>query len=145
MIAAFAIVDEGKPGKLMVPISIAAVHLTELSENGRTKVGKRMLGPVSGNPICLAPPNDALGLILVEGIEDALSAHEATGLGAWAAGSAPHLAKLADVVPAQMECVTVLQDADDAGKRACERLSRGLHCRGFEVRVVRLGAYSRAA
>lgn len=145
MIAAFSLVAECEPHKLSVPKSIAAVHLTELSENGRDKIGKRMVGPVSGNPICLTPPNDGLGLILAEGIEDALSAHEATGLGAWAAGSAPHLAKLAVTVPQYVECVTVLQDNDDGGARACENLSRGLLRRGFEVRVVRLGRYSRAA
>lgn len=145
MIGAFAIVGEGEPGELKVPQSIRAVHLTELSKNGHAKIGKRMLGPVSGNPICLAPPNNSLGLILAEGIEDALSAREATGLGAWAAGSAPHLAKLADVVPSHVECVTILQDNDEAGARACERLSRAFLLRGFGVRIVCLGGYSRAA
>lgn len=145
MIAAFAIVSEDEPGNLQVPKSICAVHLTELSDNGHTKVGKRMLGPVSGSPICLAPPNNGLGLILAEGIEDALSAHEATGLGAWAAGSAPHLSKLADVVPRHVECVTILRDDDEAGANACESLSRALLRRGLEVRVVRVAGYSHAA
>ena len=145
MIAAFAEATEEEPGKLQVPKSVCAVHLTELSPDGRLKLDKRMLGPVSGNPICLAPPNDGLGLILAEGIEDAFSAHEATGLGVWAAGSAIHLGKLANVVPVHVECVTVLQDDDYAGASACEKLSRGLLRRGFEVRVVSLGRYSRAA
>lgn len=41
-----------------------------------------MIGRSKGAPIVLAPLNDLLGLIVTEGIEDALSAHQATGLGA---------------------------------------------------------------
>ena len=104
-----------------------------------------MLGSVEGQPLVLAPPNDGLGLVVTEGIEDALSVHEATGLGAWAAGSAPHLAKLADVVPEYTECVTLMEDDDPAGARACDALARRLLQRGFEVRVVRLGALTHAA
>ena len=47
-----------------------------------------MIGRSTGAPIVLAPLTDALGLAITEGIEDALSVHEATGLGVWAAGSA---------------------------------------------------------
>ena len=47
-----------------------------------------MIGRSSGSPIVLAPANDLLGLVISEGIEDALSLHEASGCGAWAAGSA---------------------------------------------------------
>jgi hypothetical protein len=46
---------------------------------------------VLASPIVLAPPNDLLGSSITEGIEDALTMHEATGLGTWAAGSAARL------------------------------------------------------
>jgi hypothetical protein len=49
-------------------------------------------------PIVVAPLNDLLSLAITEGIEDALSVYEASGLGVWAAGSAPHMAKLAAAV-----------------------------------------------
>ena len=145
MIAACVQVPETQPDKLQVPRSVYAVHLTELSQDGSSKTDKRMLGPISRHPICLAPPNDNLGLVITEGIEDALSVHQATSLGAWAAGSASHMAKLADVVPDYVECVTLMQDDDPAGARACDVLTRGLLQRGFEVRVVRLGKLPHAA
>ena len=145
LIAACALAVEAEPGVLEPPKTVLAIHLTELSKNGQTKLGKRMLGPVSGHPICLAPPNDNLGLVIAEGIEDALSVHQATGLGAWVAGSAPHLVKLIDVVPDYIECVTLMQDDDEAGTKACKTLARGLLRRGFEVRIVQLGGLSNAA
>jgi len=71
---------------------VRGVHLTRLKPDGsdreRTANGKIMIGHSAGVPIILAPPNDLLGMAISEGIEDALSAHEATGLGAWAAGTA---------------------------------------------------------
>jgi hypothetical protein len=145
LIAACAHTFEAGPAVLAPPETVAAIHLTELSEDGHSKLGKRMLGPVSGNPICLAPPNDGLGLVISEGIEDALSVHQATGIGAWAAGSASHLVKLAAVVPDYIECVTLMQDEDDAGANACETLARGLLRRNFEVRIVQLGGLAHAA
>jgi len=66
-----------------------------------------MIGRPNGSPICIAPPNDLLGLAISEGIEDALSVHQATGLGAWAAGSASFLPKLSEVVPSYIETVTI--------------------------------------
>ncbi len=98
-----------------------------------------MLGPVSGQPIVLAPPNDGLGLVITEGIEDALSLHEATGLGAWAGGSAGHMSKLGQVVPGYIESVTLAEDANEAGRRACAGLAEDLFRRGIEVRILRIG------
>lgn len=145
MIAACVHASEAEPGKLEGPKSVCAVHLTTLSLGGCAKTDKRMLGPVSGHPICLAPPNDNLGLVIAEGIEDALSVHQATGLGAWAAGSASQMAKLAHVVPEYVQCVTLMQDGDAAGARACNKTARNLLQRGFEVRIVRLEELSDAA
>ncbi|RWN58465.1 hypothetical protein [Mesorhizobium sp.] len=61
------------------------MHLTRLRPDGSGKAeepAKIMIGRSKGAPIVLAPLNDLLGLIVTEGIEDALSAHQATGLGA---------------------------------------------------------------
>ena len=88
MIAAFALVDEPEPGQLGKPTEVGSVHLTLLKPDGSgkasTKPDKLIIGSPVGKPIVLAPPNDLLGLAITEGIEDALSAHEATGLGALA-------------------------------------------------------------
>ncbi len=139
MIAAFGAADEVEPGRLAAPARVTAVHLTALAPDGRARLAKRMLGPVSGQPLMLAPPNDALGLVVTEGIEEALSVHVATGLGAWAAGSASHMGKLADAVPEWIDCVSVLVDHDPAGQRGAARLMDALRRRGLSAGPVTLG------
>jgi hypothetical protein len=142
MIAAFGIANEPEPGVLEIdPGAITCIHMTRLlpdgsgKDNGDDDKAKIMLGPSAGQPIVLAPCNDLLALVIAEGIEDALTAHAITGRGAWAAGSASRLPKLADVVPSYVECVTVLVDDDDAGNKNAKQLIAKLIARGFEVRV----------
>jgi hypothetical protein len=144
MIAAYGLADEPEPGTLAVADdAVRAVHITRLALDGLGKAGtdadKITIASPSGLPIVLAPPNDLLGLVITEGIEDALSMHEATGLGAWAAGSAPFLPSLADAVPPYAESVTVCVDDDHAGWKHASELVRRLRDRGFEVmpRVLR--------
>lgn len=133
IITAFGNADGTEPGDLSLQTDVSAVHRTILDEAGN-KIDKRMLGPVSGKPLCLAPVNDAGGLAITEGIEDALSIHVATGLGAWAAGSAIHMGKLADAVHPSVEVVTVAVDADLAGRKGAKALMDGLQRRRIEVR-----------
>ena len=139
MIAAFAMAVEIEPGILCVPPdAVRAVHLTKLKPDGMGKADmpdpKIILGRgASGVPIILAPPNDLLGLAITEGIEDALSVHAATGLGAWAAGSASRMPALADVVPEFIECVTIIGDDDDAGRKFARQLAERLISRGITV------------
>ena len=139
MIAAFAMAAEIEPGILCVPPdAVRAVHLTKLKPDGMGKADipdpKIILGRgASGVPIILAPPNDLLGLAITEGIEDALSVHAATGLGAWAAGSASRMPALADAVPEFIECVTIIGDDDDAGRKFARQLAERLISRGITV------------
>jgi hypothetical protein len=142
MIAAFGLAKEPEPGVLEIdPGTITGIHMTRLLPDGSGKdfskdnKAKIMLGPSAGQPIVLAPCNDLLALVIAEGIEDALTAHAITGRGAWAAGSASRLPKLADVVPSYVECVTVLVDDDDPGNNNAKQLVTKLIARGFEVRV----------
>jgi hypothetical protein len=105
----------------------SAVHITRLAPDS-TKLGKIMLGPTEHWPLALTPPNDLGGLAIAEGIETALSVHQATGLGAWAAGAANRLVKLAPVV-AELSCieaVTVFAENDQAGQRGAAELMREL-------------------
>jgi Toprim domain len=116
----------GHPAAMLAAFGLAdvqGVHITHLSPDG-TKLGKIMLGPTAGNPIVLAPPNDLGGLAIAEGIETALSAAQ-EGLGAWAAGSAGHMPKLAGVIAPLLyvEAVTILAEDDDAGRRGAEDLA----------------------
>jgi hypothetical protein len=138
MISAVGLPVEIEPGVIGVD-NVEAVHLTKLSASGLAKAGtesdKIMLGSPRGVPIAVAAVNDGLGLAIAEGIEDALSIHEATGLGAWAAGSAPFLPYLADTVPGWVECITLVVDDDKAGRRKSDELAVRLEARGFEVRL----------
>jgi hypothetical protein len=135
MIAAFGRADEPEPGQVAISDSaVRGVHLTHLLPDGSDRIGKITIGRGSaGSPIILFPPNDLLGLAIVEGIEDGLSVYAATGLGVWAAGTAGRLPALADTVPAYVECVTVLGHDDPAGRKGATELAQRLRARGVET------------
>lgn len=141
MITAFGMAHEtGDGGVAIRDDAVRGVHLTRLKPDGsdreRTAHRKIMIGHSAGFPIILAPPNNLLGMAISEGIEDALTAHESTGLGAWAAGSACRMPALADVIPSYIECVTVLTDDDADGRRFAGELVDRIRARGIEVRQV---------
>jgi hypothetical protein len=94
-----------------------------------------MIGRSVGFPIVVAPVNDLLGLSIAEGIEDALSLHEATGLGAWAAGSANRLPALADRIPSYVEIVSIAADDDDVGLKYADELGK-IVLRSRECRIL---------
>jgi Toprim domain len=151
MIAAFGLPTEPEPGRLAIADHvIRGVHITRLAPDGLGKAGtetdKIMVGVSHGSPIVLAPPNDLLGQLMAEGIEDALSGHEATGLGAWAAGSASRLPALAETVPQWIEAVTILAHDDRDGRRHAATLASNLRQRTrTEVHVIVLGAQTGTA
>ena len=137
LIAAFAMPEEAEPAVLRAPLDVDAVQLIALKSDGSGKasveIQKRTIGSPKGVPIVVAPPNDLLGISIHEGVEDALSAHEATGLGAWASGGATVLPNLADAVPSYVEAVTVVAHRDEAGRIGARALARRLAARGFKV------------
>ncbi len=139
LIAAFGIAQEpGEPGVLAIADeAVRGVHLTRLNADGTGKADsepkKVMIGKSSGFPIIIAPPNDLLGMCVVEGIEEGLSIHEATGLGVWAAGSAGRMPALACNVPNYIEVVTICADADPAGQAGALGLAKALTTLGIET------------
>jgi hypothetical protein len=144
MICAFGLADETGPGEIAITdTAVRGMHLTRLLPDGSGKAtfedpdeqAKIMIGRSAGWPLILAPPTDGLGLCIVEGIENALSADDATGLCAWAAGCASRLPSLARAVPPWAECVTIIGDADDDGRRHAVALADRLYQRGMETRV----------
>jgi hypothetical protein len=142
MIAAFGAACETLPGKISISdLAVTGVHITKLKSDGSGKAGseadKLTIGMANRSPIWLAPVNDGLGLAVTEGIEDALSVHQATGLGAWAAGTAGRLPAMAEAVPTYVESVTVFVDADPAGEHNADELAWRLIDRGVEVRMAR--------
>ncbi len=146
LIAAFGLCDEPEPGALAIAdADVRAVQLVKLRPDGSGKAdvepNKVIIGKGAlGSPIVLAPPNDLLGLAITEGLEDALSIHEATGLGAWAAGGAGRMPALVDTVPAYIDCVTVVGHADAAGRRGATELAEHIRARGIAVILKFLGA-----
>jgi hypothetical protein len=141
MIAAFGVPAEPEPGILSIPDdSVRGVHLTRLRPDGSKSEppAKIMIGPSLGAPLVLAPMNDLLGLAIVEGIEDALSVTEATGLGVWAAGSASRLPALARALPSYADCVSIIADADEAGRRHAGELLQALRSRAIRASLIEL-------
>jgi hypothetical protein len=145
MIAAFGLTREVEPGVIAIADkAVSGVHLTRLRPDGSGKAtfedpdesAKLMIGYSAGSPIVLAAPNDLLGLVITEGIEDALSAHEATGLGAWAAGSASRMPALADSLPHYIEVCTVAVDDDPDGRRHAAELGSRMRSRGIETNLI---------
>ena len=149
MIVPFGVATERTCGRYAItPDQVMGVHLTRLSRYGGRKFegerAKIMLGPSKGFPLMLFPPNDGLGMVIAEGIENALSVHASTGLGAWAAGSAGRLPDMAAHVQPFIESVLIFADDDPAGMAGAEALRESLCERGHEVRLKALPAMEAA-
>jgi Toprim domain-containing protein len=149
MIAAFSLPDEIEPGLLGTPRNVEAVHLTLLRSDGSGKADiehpKLFVGSPKNLPIVLSPPSDLPGLAITEGIEDALTAHQATGLGAWAAGSAARMSVLAEALPRYIESVTVCAHTDQAGQDGALTLAAALGRLGVEVSIAEVTSRSSSA
>jgi len=141
MVAAYGLPSEPEPGTLMLgSADVVGVQLTYLRRDGFDKApiapAKRSIGRGHTMPMVLAPITDSLGLVIAEGIEDALSLHIETGLGAWAAGGASRLPGLAAVVLPCVEVVTVVVDDDEAGRTGAAALCDGLHARNISTSII---------
>jgi hypothetical protein len=138
MIGAFGMAHEVDLGVIAIAVdAIRGVHVTRLLPDGSGKAGsdkdKIMVGLSAGWPLVVAPPNDLLGMAVAEGIEDALSAHEATGLGAWAVGGAKRMPALAERIPSYIDCITVFCDDDADGIRFAAGFAKICRDRGIET------------
>ena len=138
LLAGFGLPAEPEPSVLeLLEDAVAGVHLTCLAADGSGKAPiepvRKIIGVDVREPIALAPPNDFLGLCIAEGIETTLRAHQATGLGAWAAGTANRMPGLAQFVPPFIESVVICVDDDAAGRRYAQDLGDQLSARGVEV------------
>ena len=140
MIAAHGLPVEHEPGKLSIKESgVFGIQFTFLAADGGGKapnkdgLSKISIGYSRGWPIVLAPPNDGQALAICEGVEDALSIFEATGMGAWASTGAKKLAALAHAVPSWIEAVSIIVDDDDDGRTGAKSLSAALDDHGCEI------------
>lgn len=140
MLIPFGLPREPEPGVLDISEDeVVAVQLLLLKSDGSGKAdvdpNKITIASPAGMPMVLAPANDLLSIVITEGVEDALSVHRATGLGAWASGGWSAMPKLAATVPEYVEAVTVYADADEGGQRGARELAEALAGRGIEVFV----------
>jgi Toprim domain len=140
LISAYGIPTEPEHGVLRIDdAAVRAVQLTLLTPDGSGKAdtmpNKITIGLASGSPIVVAPMTDMMGLAICEGAEDALSIHAATGAGAWAAGGASFMPKLAAAVEmlatayeydASPDCITIFADSDEDGRKNSDALAAAL-------------------
>jgi len=138
MLVPYGLPEEPEPGVIdIAEAAITAVQLTLLKPDGTSKAdvkpNKITIAPPAGKPMVVAPINDLLGLAICEGVEDALSTHEATGLGAWASGGDVFLPKLADAVQDYVEAVTIYAHSEERAQRCVRELADALDARGIEI------------
>lgn len=140
IVCAFGFPDEAEPGLLhMSDDAVHGVHLIRLLPDGSDRdrdhpKGKSTIGKCPGAPIVCAPFHDSSNaLVIAEGVEDAVTAHEVMGIGAWAAGGASRMPALANSIPVWIDCVSILVDDNDAGRVNAAELKRSLQERGVEV------------
>lgn len=107
------------------------IHRTYLQYDGAGKApaGKKMLGPVAGGSVRLAPIGDDGHLGIAEGIETALSARAIFGVPTWGALSADGLRRWE--WPVGIRRVTIFADAGDAGAQAAAALTERLNTAGI--------------
>jgi hypothetical protein len=141
LIVPFGMPTEPEPGVLDIAAAdVHGIQLTKLKADGSGKADvepkKMTLGQCVGYPIVLALPTDLLALVIAEGVEDALTAHIATGRSAWASGGAGRLSALADKVPSYIEHATIMMDDDKVGRDGANKLGSLLQRRGIEVELL---------
>ena len=125
LLALFRSIATGKP---------QAVTRILLDRNAR-KIGRRFFGPVAGAAIMLDAWDEvAAGLHICEGVETGMAARQFDLKPTWALGSAGAIATFP--VFGGVECLTLLQENDEASARACEACAARWHASGREVILI---------
>ena len=103
------------------------IHRTFLLDDGSAKAppGKKMLGPVAGGHVRLAPLGEDGHLGVAEGIETALAANTLFGIPVWAGLSADGVKRFQWLEGTRR--VTIFADAGEAGMQAAATLADRLN------------------
>ena len=116
---------------------VVAVHRTYLKTDGSGKAGvssqKKMLGPVSGGAVRLAPHGSTL--VISEGIETGLTVLQETGKPVWAALSKGGIERL--ILPAEVTEVIIAADNDAPGLEAAKKAAQRWTVEGRKVRIAK--------
>lgn len=135
------------PQCMIIPFGTCAedlrgVHVTYIQDGGGGKtsdhegLSKKTIGIGENFPPLIAATVEGCDrLFISEGIEDALSAHQALECSAWAAGSAARLPGLVSHVPAHVKTVIIQQDDNASGRGGTAGLAAGLAQRGIAVLI----------
>jgi putative DNA primase/helicase len=112
------------------------IHRTYLLDDGSAKApaGKKMLGPVAGGSVRLAPVPEDGHLGIAEGIETALAAQAIFGVPTWAALSADGIRRWE--WPEGTKRVTIFADAGEAGEQAASALAERLNAAGVANKII---------
>lgn len=118
---------------------VVAIQRTFLQTDGQGKApvtsARMTLGPAKEGATRLAPVGAQLALS--EGIEDALSVLQATGIPTWACLGATGLQSVILPPLPLVAQVTIFADADEAGEFAALNLARRLAAEGRQVSIAR--------
>lgn len=132
----------GRPGLVAIVRDGAGsptggIHRTFLLDDGSGKApaGKKMLDPVAGGSVRLAPPPEDGRFGIAEGIETALSAQAIFGIPTWAALSADGVRRWE--WPASATHVSIFADAGEAGIQAAAMLADRLNAANIPNTIVR--------
>lgn len=113
---------------------IQRTYLTDAGCKAFGRDSKRSLGTVAGGAIRCAPAG-VDGLLVTEGLEDALTLQQETGRAAWAAAGAAMLPAMR--FPIGMRSVTIGADGDEPGERSARRAADAFTQAGLGVRIIR--------
>jgi len=94
---------------------------------------KASLGPIRGSAIRLGDWRGGDSLVIAEGIENALSVAQSTGLPAWAVGGRWNLPALD--LPACIRNIIIASDPDEPGMKAADIAAARWSAEGRTVRV----------
>jgi CHC2 zinc finger/Toprim domain len=120
-----------------------AIHRIALRPDA-TKIDRKMLGPSTGAAIKLTDDEGVTyGLSVGEGIESTLAGIAMGFRPAWALGSAGSIRNFP--VLAGIDCLTIITDHDDEGKRAADECRERWTDAGREVLIVMSGVESEDA
>jgi hypothetical protein len=112
-----------------------AISRTFFDREGK-KVGRKFLGPALGAAVMLDPFEFVTtGLHVGEGVETCMAARQFNLRPVWALGSAAAVA--AFPILGGVECLTLLEEVDDASARACAACAARWHAAGSEVFINR--------
>jgi Toprim domain len=99
------------------------------------KIERRLLGPVQGAAIMLDQWDEVTaGLHICEGVETGMAARQFDLKPTWALGSAGAIASFPML--GGVECLTLLQENDEASARACEACATRWHAAAREVILI---------